>query len=93
LGFGRDGKRISYGPDPFQVWDATLTRQVLELKSQTFVWDCRLSSEGERLITIDKDGQLQEWDLADGRLLRHHKVAAVRWSLAISPDGHTAALA
>ena len=91
------GPRSSLPPSSIKwsavgVWDIATGRQLARIPVHVTRPPC-ITPDGKRLVTVDED-RLAVWDVATGKPIRTYPVPPLdgQWrSLALSPDGKTAA--
>ena len=86
-------------PDSVRIFDASMTRQISELRLDRGVRDFLFDPSGHLLATVaeatrDRAEALQVWNADTGRLVAERELAIpMPISFAFSPDGRTIALA
>jgi WD40 repeat protein len=90
-----DGKSVITGSSDYEsviVWDVATGRERLRMVPGERVYCLALSADGKTLATGSTEGQIDLWDPATGRLLRHFDGHPGRAdSVAWSPDGKSLA--
>ncbi len=96
LAFVADGKElVSAGFDlKLKRWDLE-SAKVITVYAGHRGWPCGVGVDpsGATLVSADYGGHIVEWDLAAGAARSHRRVARPLYSMALSPDGGTVALA
>jgi len=67
VAFSPDGSRAAFAGDASALWDLN-TDAVTELSPGSTISDLAFSGDGSKLITVDRDGRLAWWNVADGLL-------------------------
>jgi Tol biopolymer transport system component len=89
--FSPDGKQVATGADKVvRLWELATGRETKQIALGEKVGRLAFSPDGRRLVTVsaDKNGPLQTWDLATGKIVWMSRVGrGALTSMALSPDG------